>query len=290
MLRKSAVLAAAILVLAMGWAAQAVAQDLYGTLKKINDSGHIVIGYRETSVPFSYLDEDQRPVGYSIDLCLRIVDKVEETLGKQIEVKYVPVNPKTRIPLLANGTIDIECGSTTNNLTRQQQVDYAHTTFITGTKLLVKASSGIREIEDLEGKRIALAQGTTNERAIKQVAEELGINIEVLHVRDHGEGFLALQTDRVDAYSTDHILLHGLIATAKNPDDYIVTGRFLSFDPYAIMLRRDDSAFRLVANTVLSDLFRSGEINEIYAKWFDPMGVPQTDLLKAAFQIQALPY
>jgi len=289
MLRKSAVLAAAILV-AMGWAAQAVAQDLYGTLKKINDSGHIVIGYRETSVPFSYLDEDQRPVGYSIDLCLRIVDKVEETLGKQIEVKYVPVNPKTRIPLLANGTIDIECGSTTNNLTRQQQVDYAHTTFITGTKLLVKASSGIREIEDLEGKRIALAQGTTNERAIKQVAEELGINIEALHVRDHGEGFLALQTDRVDAYSTDHILLHGLIATAKNPDDYIVTGRFLSFDPYAIMLRRDDSAFRLVANTVLSDLFRSGEINEIYAKWFDPMGVPQTDLLKAAFQIQALPY
>ncbi|MDH3281955.1 MAG: amino acid ABC transporter substrate-binding protein, partial [Gammaproteobacteria bacterium] len=208
----------------------------------------------------------------------------------KIDVKLVPVNPKTRIPLLANGTIDIECGSTTNNLTRQQQVDYAHTTFITGTKLLVKKASGIKEVEDLQGKTIALAQGTTNERAIKAIDEKKGLGLKILPVKDHAEGFLALDTDRVDAYSTDHILLHGLISKAKNPEEYDVVGRFLSYDPYAIMVRRDDSAFRLVANSTLSDLFRSGEIYDVYAKWFDPLGVPPTDLLKAAFEIQALPY
>lgn len=266
------------------------AQDFYGTLKKIDDSGTIVVGHRESSVPFAYLNDQQQPVGYSMDLCMKIVDRVSETLGKKIDVKLVPVNPKTRIPLLANGTIDIECGSTTNNLTRQQQVDYAHTTFITGTKLLVKKASGIKEVEDLKGKTIALAQGTTNERAIKAIDEEKGLGLKMLPVKDHAEGFLALDTDRVDAYSTDHILLYGLISKAKNPDDYEVVGRFLSYDPYAIMVRRDDSAFRLIANSTLSDLFRSGEINEIYAKWFDPLGVAPTDLLKAAFEIQALPY
>ncbi|MDH3637795.1 MAG: amino acid ABC transporter substrate-binding protein [Gammaproteobacteria bacterium] len=268
----------------------ASAENLYGTLKKISDSGTIVVGHRESSVPFAYLNDDQKPEGYSIDLCMRIVDRVSERVGKKLEVKLVPVNPKTRIPLLANGTIDIECGSTTNNLTRQQQVDYAHTTFITGTKVLVKKGTGVKEVEDLKGKSIALAQGTTNERAIKAIDKEKGLGLKVLPVKDHAEGFLALDTGRVDAYATDHILLYGLISKAKNPDEYEVVGRFLSYDPYGIMVRRDDSAFRLVANTTLSDLFRSGEINDIYAKWFDPLGVPQTDLLKAAFEMQALPY
>ena len=276
---------------ALAVAAPLAAQDLYGTLQKIADSGVITIGHRESSIPFAYLNDEQEAVGYSIDLCMRVVDKVKETLEMpDLEVRFVPVNPKTRIPLLANGTIDIECGSTTNNLTRQQQIDYAHTTFITGTKLLVKKDAGITEVEDLDGKAIALAQGTTNERAIKAIVEAQGLDVDILPVRDHAEGFLTLETDRVDAYSTDHILLHGLIAKSKNPEDYMVTGRFLSYDPYALMVRRNDSAFRLLVNTVLSDLFRSGEINEIYGKWFDPLEVPQTDLLQAAFQIQALPY
>lgn len=272
-------------------AAPLAAQELYGTLQKIQESGTISVGHRESSIPFAYLNDDQEVEGYSIDLCMRVVDKVKEVLEMpDLEVNLVPVNPSTRIPLLANGTIDIECGSTTNNLTRQQQIDYAHTTFITGTKLLVKADSGISEVEDLNGKAIALAQGTTNERAIKAAIEEHGLEVDILPVRDHAEGFLALETDRVDAYSTDHILLHGLIAKARDPESYMVTGRFLSYDPYALMVRRDDSAFRLLVNTVLSDIFRSGEINEIYSKWFEPLGVPQTDLLEAAFQIQALPY
>ncbi|MDX1541515.1 MAG: amino acid ABC transporter substrate-binding protein [Geminicoccaceae bacterium] len=266
------------------------AQELTGTLKKIKDAGEIVIGHRESSVPFSYINDQGEPEGYSIDLCMAVVDRVKEEIGADdLRVRMVPVNPQTRIPLLANGTIDIECGSTTNNLTRQQQVDYSPITFITGTQLLVKKDSGIEEIEDLEGKAIAVAQGTTNERAVKGTIEEKGLDVDVLNVKDHAEGFLALQTDRVDAYSTDHVLLHGLVSKAKNPDDYAVVGRFLSYDPYALMVPRDDSAFRLVVNKTLSDLFRSGEIFTIYQKWFDGLGVPTTNLLEAAFAIQALP-
>lgn len=267
----------------------ALAENLYGTLAKIDEANEIVIGHRESSIPFAYLDNNQNPVGYSVDLCLQVVKSVNERLGKKVKVRFVPVNPKTRIPLLANGTIDIECGSTTNNLTRQKQVDYAPVTFITGTKLLVKKDSGIREVEDLNGKVIALAQGTTNERVIKEIIAEKGLDAKVLPVKDHAAGFLTLESDRVDAYSTDHILLFGLISKAKNPGDYEVAGRFLSYDPYALMVRRDDSEFRLLVNKTLSDLFRSGEINKIYDKWFLPLGVPATDLLQAAFEIQALP-
>jgi len=266
----------------------ASAQDS-GTLAKIAESGEIVIGHRESSVPFAYLDADQKPVGYSIDLCMKIVDAVAKELGKELTVKYVPVNPKTRIALMANGTIDLECGSTTNNLTRQQQVEYLPVTFVTGTKIMARKDSGIASVKDLDGKAVALAQGTTNERAVKAAIEELGLNVKILPVRDHAEGMLALETDRVDAYSTDHILLHGLIAKSKTPEKFEVVGDFLSFDPYALMVRRDDSAFELIGKKALAEVFRSGEIDKIYAKWFDPLGVPADPLLKAAFRLGALP-
>jgi len=277
------------MALAMTFTLPATAQDLTGTLAKISNSGEIVIGHRESSVPFAYLDAEQKPIGYSIDLCMKVVDAVEAELGKELSIRYVPVNPKTRIALMANGTIDLECGSTTNNLTRQEQVEYLPTTFITGTKLLVRKDAGIATIADLDGKAVALAQGTTNERAVKAAIEDLGLDVKVLPVRDHAEGMLSLETDRVDAYSTDHILLHGLISKSKSPEDFAVVGDFLSFDPYAIMVRRDDSAFELVGKKAMAGLFRSGEIDAIYDKWFAPMNVPQTDLLKAAFQLQALP-
>lgn len=265
------------------------AQDLTGTLAKINDSGEIVIGHRESSVPFAYLNDAQEPIGYSIDLCMKVVEEVEKTLGKDIEVRYVPVNPKTRIALIANGTIDLECGSTTNNLTRQQQVEYLPVTFVTGTKIMARKDSGIASVSDLDGKSIALAQGTTNERAIKAAVEAQGLDVKILPVRDHAEGMLSLETDRVDAYATDHILLFGLISKSKTPDAFAVVGDFLSFDPYALMIRRDDSAFELVGKTALANVFRSGEIKEIYAKWFDPLGVPADPLLEAAFALGALP-
>lgn len=266
-----------------------VVQARTGTLAKIDAAGEIVIGHRESSVPFAYLDKDQKPIGYSIDLCMKVVEAVSAELGKQLSIKYVPVNPKTRIALMANGTIDLECGSTTNNLTRQEQVEYLPTTFITGTKLLVRKNGGISSVADLDGKAIALAQGTTNERAVKAAVEKLGLNVKILPVRDHAEGMLSLETDRVDAYSTDHILLYGLIAKSKSPEDFAVVGDFLSFDPYAIMVRRDDSAFELIGKKAFAEVFRSGEIDAIYEKWFGPLGVEQTDLLKAAFKINALP-
>jgi len=267
----------------------AASAELTGTLAKIAESGEIVIGHRESSVPFAYLDENQKPIGYSMDLCMKIVDAVAKEVGKELTVKYVPVNPKTRIALMANGTIDLECGSTTNNLTRQQQVEYLPVTFVTGTKIMVRKDSGIASVKDLDGKAVALAQGTTNERAVKAAIEELGLKVKILPVRDHAEGMLALETDRVDAYSTDHILLHGLIAKSKTPDQFEVVGDFLSFDPYALMVRRDDSAFELVGKKALAEVFRSGEIDKIYAKWFDPLGVPADPLLKAAFRLGALP-
>lgn len=260
-----------------------------GTLAKIAESGTIVIGHRESSIPFSYLDENQVPVGYSIDLCMKIVDAVAEELGMDLEVEYVPVNPQTRIALMANGTIDLECGSTTNNLTRQQQVEYLPVTFVTGTKILTRANSGISSVADLDGKVIALAQGTTNERAVTAAVEAAGLDVRVLPVKDLAEGMLSLETDRVDAYASDHILLFGLISKSRTPDDFVVIGDFLSFDPYALMVRRDDSAFELVGKKALGAVFRSGEINAIYAKWFDPLGVPADPLLQAAFRLGALP-
>ncbi len=288
MLRRPTLALAGLLALA-GWHGAASAQ-LSGALKRIADTGTITIGHRESSVPFSYIGPDQKPVGYSIDLCLEIVEAVKQEIGRDtLEIKWVPVNPQTRIPLMANGTLQLECGSTTNTLTRQKQVDYSYVTFVTGTKLLVKADAGIQSIEDMAGKKIALAQGTTNERAIKAIIKDTGLDLDVLSVKDHAQGFLALETDRVDAYSTDHILLHGLIAKAKSPDQYEVVGKFLSYDPYAIMVPRNDSAFRLVVNRTLARLFRDAEIEALYNKWFEPLKVPVTDLLIAAFILQAVP-
>ncbi|GIT88105.1 amino acid ABC transporter substrate-binding protein [Roseobacter sp. OBYS 0001] len=287
MLFKNTLLTAAV---ALGLSAPVAMADGHGgTLDKIAASGEIVIGHRESSVPFSYLDENQNPVGYSIDLCMKVVDAVAAELDQELSIKYVPVNPKTRIALMANGTIDLECGSTTNNLTRQQQVEYLPVTFVTGTKILTRKDSGINSVADLDGMAVALAQGTTNERAVMAAVEAAGLDVKILPVRDHAEGMLSLETDRVDAYATDHILLHGLISKSKNPDDFAVVGDFLSFDPYALMVRRDDSAFELVGKKALAEVFRTGEIVEIYSKWFDPLGVPADPLLQAAFILGALP-
>ena len=286
-----------IAVAALLLATPASAQELYGTLKKIKDTGTINVGHREASVPFSYIGPDGKAIGYSLDICAKIVERVKTELKlDKLEVKYVPTNAQTRIPLVANGTIDIECGSTTNNLTRAKQVDFLQITFITGTKLLVRKGSGIKEVEDLGGKKIALVLGTTNEKAVKAVAEEKKIKLDVHSVKDYPQALLELETNRVDAIASDDVLLAGVRASSKTPQAFEVVGRYLSYDPYGIMIRRDDSAFRLVGNTVISDLMRSGEIKAIYDKWFikppgkEPLDWPISDMLKTAFEIQALPY
>jgi|TARA_B100000745_G_scaffold9977_1_gene7811 glutamate/aspartate transport system substrate-binding protein len=226
---------------------------------------------------------------------MKVIDAVKNEIGvSNLKINYVPVTSQTRIALMANGTIDIECGSTTNNLTRQKQVDYLPVTFITGTKIASKKGSGITEIEDLDGKTIGLSLGTTNEKAIKREAARLGINIRTIMVKDHPQGWLALETGRADAYASDHVLLYGLISKSKNPSQFQVTGRFLSYDPYGIMVPRNDSTYRRIGIVTIADLMRSGEAKQIYDKWFNPgptkINMPISDTLRVAFQIQALPH
>jgi glutamate/aspartate transport system substrate-binding protein len=271
-------------------AGSAGAQELTGTLKKIKDSGAISLGIRETSVPFSYLDDKQAVVGYSIDLCMKVVEALKAELAlPNLQVKQVPVISQTRIPLVANGTVDLECGSTTNTFTRQKQAEFSSVTFIDGTRLLVKAKSGIKEVEDLKGRTISVSQGTTNERVIKQLSDKMNLGIKVLNVKDHGEGFLVLESGRVDANVSDGIQLAGLRAKARNPSDYAVVGRSLSYEPFGLMFRRNDTDFKMFVNKTLAQLFRSGEIEKIYNKWFEPLGMPVNDTMRAAFAMQALP-
>lgn len=294
MIRKSLAAVAAFALLA---AVPATAQDLTGTLKKIKDSGSITIGHRETSIPFSYLDEKQQPIGYSMDICAAVVEEVKKELGlAQLAVKYNPVTPQTRIPLMSNGTIDLECGSTTNTLTRQKQVGFAPVTFITGTKLLVKKSAKIKSYKDLRNKTVVVTQGTTNERIIKALSDKDNLNIKFLNAKDHGESFLTVESGRAVAFSMDDILLYGLIAKAKTPKDYEVVGDYLSYDPYGMMYRKGDEDFGVVIRRAIGRLMASGDITKIYNKWFleklpsgEVMGVPMSPLLKAAIQLQALP-
>ncbi|MBM3358365.1 MAG: amino acid ABC transporter substrate-binding protein [Betaproteobacteria bacterium] len=252
-----------------GLVATAPAQELTGTMKKIKDTGVIKIGHRDASIPFSYLDDKQRPVGYSIDLCMKIVDAVKAELKMPgLKFEFVPVTSATRIPILTAGNIDIECGSTTNTKERQKQVSYAYTTFYTGTKLLVKANSGIKSYKDLKGKTVAVTQGTTNERAIKALndAENLGMNF--IHAKDHNESMLTVETGRAVAFPMDDILLYGLVANHRSPKDWAVVGDYLSPDPYGIMIRREDPQWQAFVNKVIGGLMKSGEIRKIYAKWF----------------------
>lgn len=287
---------AAATFLAFGFT-NAFAQDVDSSpvLKRIQERGQINMGHREASVPFSYMNEEGKPQGYSVEICHKIIEEVKNVVGNpNLKINYVPVTSQTRIALMANGTIDLECGSTTNNLTRQKQVDYLPVTFITGTKIASKKGSGITEIEDLEGKTIALSLGTTNEKAIKRVAEEKGINLKTIMVKDHPQAWLAVESGRADAYASDHVLLYGLISKSKNPEQFQVTGRFLSYDPYGIMVPRNDSTYRRLGTVVLADMMSSGELEALYNKWFNPgptnIQMPMSDTLKTAFEVQALPH
>ena len=270
-------------------AAPAGAQDLTGTLKKIKDTGTIVLGHRESSVPFSYYDDKQRVVGYSIDVCNRIVDAVKAELKlPNLEVRLNPVTSATRIPLIANGTIDLECGSTTNNLDRQKQVAFAVTDYITAVRFVSRKASGFKTVDDLKGKTVVSTSGTLNIKVITQLNTQRSLRLTILAAQDHAEAFLMVETGRAAAFVMDDILLSGLVASAKTPDDYVISADPLLIEPYAVMLRRDDPAFKKVADDAVIGLFNSGEINTLYAKWFTspipPRGinlnVPMSDALK----------
>jgi glutamate/aspartate transport system substrate-binding protein len=263
------------------------------TLKKITDTGVIKIGHRDASIPFSYLDDKQQPIGYSVDICLKIADAVKAHLKMpNLKVEFVPVTSQTRIPILTGGNIDIECGSTTNSVERQKQVAFAPTYFVTGTKIVVKKSSGIKGYDDLKGKTVVFTTGTTNERAMKAYNDEKNLGINFVPSKDHAESFLAVDTGRAVAFPMDDILLYSLKASAKNPDDFVVIGEFLSDDPYAVMLRKDDPDFKKLVDDTVSEIYKSGEINNIYTKWFETkippkginLGFPMSDGLKEAIK------
>ena len=289
----SSFICASVLTLGLTGTAQADAGDS-PVLKRIQENKVINMGHRETSIPFAYMDDNGKPVGYSMDICMKIVDEIRNTLDDQnIAVRFVPVTGQTRIALMANGTIDLECGSTTNNLTRQKQVSYLPTTFITGTKIATHKGSGINNVDDLKGKVLGVSAGTTNEKALKAYIEANNLDTKITEVKDHSQGWLALETNRIDAYGSDDVLLYGLISKSKSPDDYTVVGEYLSFDPYAIMIPRNDSTFQRLGTSVVAELMRTGELKTIYGKWFEPgptgINMPMSTTLSTAFQIQALP-
>jgi len=277
------------LLLLAAVAAPALAQDS-GTLKKVKDSGSITLGIRESSYPLSYLDDKQQPVGYHIDVCNRIVDAVKAQLKlPALKVQHQAVTSQNRIPLVSNGTVDLECGSTTNNEARQKQVAFAPTTFVTNVRMAVKKASGIQSLGQLGGKPVATTTGTTSVQLMRAHEKGKGIDFKEVYGKDHADAFLMLETDRAVAFVMDDNLLAGLIVSSKSPADYAIVGEVLNVEPIAIMLRRDDPAFKKLVDDAVVGLMKSGELDKLYARWFmSPippknvsMNFPMSEQLKA---------
>ena len=244
-------------------------QTVTETLKKIKESGTVVIGHRDASIPFSYLDDKQQPIGYSMDICMKVVEALKAELQMpNLQVKMNPVTSATRIPLMQNGTIDLECGSTTNNLERQKQVAFAVTTFVTANRLMAKKASNIKTLDDMKGKTIVSTSGTTNIKQITELNAQRNLGMNILTAKDHAESFLMVETGRAVAFAMDDILLYSLVASAKKPEDFMITPEALSVEPYGMMLRKDDAAFKKIVDNAIIGLFKSGEINQLYTKWF----------------------
>ena len=248
--------------------AQSAASALDGTLRKIKETGALTLAYREFSVPFSYYDDKQQPVGYAMDLCYRIADAVKKELRlDKLEVKLNPVTSATRIPLITNGTVDLECGSTTNTLERQKQVAFTITHFVTANRFMSKKAGNLKTVDDLRGKTVVTTSGSTNIKQIIEINAQRNLGMNILSAKDHPEAFLMVETDRVAAFVMDDILLYSMVASAKTPAAYEISADPLSVEPYAIMLRRDD-AFKKVVDGAMVAIYQSGEINTIYDKWF----------------------
>ena len=272
-------------------------EELSGTLKKIHDSGTVVIGYRESSIPFSYLNSRGEPIGYSIDLGHAIVDGISNELdGQTLKIKFVPVTSETRIPAVLNGEIDLECGSTTNNVQRQKQVAFSPIMFVAGTKLLVRRDSPIQSFRDLAGKTVVVTEGTTNQEAIKGIADKFAVQMHVVSCKDHAESFEQLVSGKVDAFAGDDVLLRGLLAKSRVPDDFAVVGEFLSYDPYGIMFRKDDPQLAQVVNRVFHEMAQSRELEYTYNRWFlsklpsgETLNLPMSPQLEEIFRALGAP-
>jgi ABC-type amino acid transport substrate-binding protein len=273
----------------LAWAEPALAADLEGTLKKIKATNTITLGYREASRPFSFTGDDGKPAGYSVDLCTRIAADVGKQLGlPTLQVKWVKVTVADRMRAVASGAIDMEFGSTTMSLSRQAEVDFSIMTFVDGGSLLVTDASSIRGISTLGGKRVAVIPGTTTEKSLNEALKKQGVTATVVPVKDHDAGVAALDGGTADAYASDRVLLIGIGRTSKNPEKLSLVQEFFSYEPYGIMLRRNDSAFRLSVNRALATLYRSGDVLPIYEKWFGSM-TTAGPMIGARYLMNSLP-
>ncbi len=265
-----------------------------GTLEKISKSGEFVVGVRDGAIPFGFISKENEHVGFSVDMAKEFHKALEKKLGKPLKLVFKTTNPKTRIPLVANGTIDIECGSTTHTVDREETVDFTLTVFLTGTQILTKKGSGIKSYKNLAGKKVGAAQGSTNERAIRDLNDKGKIKpaANIVVYQEHSQGFLALQRNILDAYVTDGILLAGLKAKAPNPEEYEVVGGFITYDPYAYIVRENDSKFKDFINIEIIKMIKDGRFRQIYDKWLGSKGVvpyPMSEEFKILLKLQAWP-
>ena len=290
------VLAAAALVGAAPALAQPQAPEtLTGTLAKVRQAGAITIGYRESSVPFSFLNARGEPIGYSIELCRALVTAIEDAVNKSLAIKWAAVTSDSRIDAVESGAVDLECGSTTNNLERQKRVSFSPTMFVSGTKVLVKKGSPIKSFRDLAGKRVAVTAGTTNEKTLGELSQKFKLGVNLVVARDHADSFGLVKSGQADAFATDDVLLYGLIARDAAKAEYEVVGDYLSYDPYGIMYRKGDAQLGKVINDTFQVLAEDGEIERQYKRWFlrklptgESINLPMSAQLEAILQTMAV--
>jgi glutamate/aspartate transport system substrate-binding protein len=249
--------------------APVLAQELTGTLKKIKETGLITLGHRESSIPFSYYDDKRQVVGYSQDMMLKAVEAIKADLQlAKLDIKLLPVTSENRITLVQNGSVDLECGSTTNTAERREQVSFSYSIFVAGTRLMTKTSSGIKDFPDLAGKNVVTTAGTTSERLLRKMNEDNNMKMKIISAKDHGEAFLILESGRAAAFVMDEVLLFGEMAKAKDAREWTVVGTPQSYEAYGCMMRKDDPAFKKVVDAALGKVMTSGEADKLYAKWF----------------------
>ena len=279
--------------LLIGASAPARTQDLEGTLKKVKETGNFAIGHRESSLPLSYLGEDLQPVGFSIELCKHVVDAVKAKLGTPgLTIKYSPVTSANRIPLVANGTVDIECGSTANMTARQKQVGFSYTVFVPQFRWIARAKGDINTADDLRGKTVVVTAGTNTALFVNKMNNDDKLGMTVVQGKDHAESFLLVETGRASAWMEDDVLIAGFRANAKVPADFKLLDKSYPSDPYALMIRKDDPQFKALVDDTLAKLMRSGEFEKLYVQWFEnpipPKGIniqlPMSDALKRAIK------
>jgi ABC-type amino acid transport substrate-binding protein len=263
---------------------------LQGTLKKVQTSGVVLVGYRDASVPFSYLSADKTPVGYSIDLCANVVSAMADEVGRELVIQWVPVTAESRMDALRSGAIDLECGSTTNNVQRRQSVAFSPITFVAGTKLLVKKGSPIQSFRDLGGKTVVVTAGTTNEQAMRDISRKFKVDFNIVVAPDHADSYTRLVNGEVDAFATDDAILYGLIARNRSQATLTVVGELLSYEPYGIMYRKGDPQMDAVVLKSFADMQEADDLSHIYDRWFmrrlpsgDRMNMPMSPQLENIF-------